>query len=144
MALAIDANHSEPYSTRQMVDSPKSAGQTSRDKRNVKLELYGQRFSVRTDDDEEYLHKLAAHVNEKMLEIKAATGRVETSQIALLALLDLSDSLFRERAKNKALKVDLLARSERLLNTIDEMASALEVKEAVVGGNLSAKVRKDG
>ena len=59
-----------------MVDSPKSAGQTSRDKRNVKLELYGQRFSVRTDDAEDYLHKLAAHVNEKMMEIKGATGRV--------------------------------------------------------------------
>ena len=41
------------------------------------------------------------------------------------------------------LKVDLLARSERLLSTIDEMASALEVKEAVIGGNLSTQVQKE-
>ena len=126
-----------------MADSPKTAGSTSREKRNVKLELYGQRFSVRTDDDEEYLQKLAAHVNEKMHEIKAATGRVETSQIALLALLDLSDSIFRERGKNKTLRADLMARSERLLKSIDEMASALEVKEAVAGANQTAHVAKD-
>jgi cell division protein ZapA len=125
-----------------MVDSTKAAGKNPKGTRNVKLELYGQRFSVRTDDAEEYLQKLAAHVNKKMTEIRSATGRVETSQIALLALLDISDALFRERAKNKALKVDLLSRSERLLHTIDEMAGALEVKESVVAEPESNHLRQ--
>jgi cell division protein ZapA len=115
-----------------MSQSAKQDETAHREKRSVKLELYGQRFSVRTDDAEEYLQKLARFVNEKMTEIRSATGRVETSQIALLALLDISDALYRERAKNKALKVDVLARSERILHAIDDMASALEVREAVV------------
>jgi len=128
-----------------MSNSPNTDESDHHEKRNVKLELYGQRFSVRTDDAEEYLQKLAAFVNDKMGEIRSATGRVETSQIALLALLDISDALFRERAKNKALKVDVLARSERLLHSIDEMANSLEIKEVVAQARTAtAQARNDG
>lgn len=126
-----------------MSQSAKQDETAHREKRSVRLELYGQRFSVRTDDAEEYLQKLARFVKEKMTDIRSATGRVETSQIALLALLDLSDALYRERAKNKALKVDVLARSERILHAIDDMANALEVKEPVVVQAGAAQVSQD-
>ena len=115
-----------------MVGSPKSDGHKNRDKRNVKVELYGQRFSIRTDDDEEYIQKLSKHINGKMQEIRNATGRVETSQIALLALLDMSDTLFREQAKVEKLRGEVMTKSNTLLQAIDEISSTLEISEASV------------
>ena len=110
-----------------MVGSARTGGQKSRDKRNVKVELYGQRFSIRTDDDEEYIQRLSNHINRKMQEIRNATGRVETSQIALLALLEMSDTLFREQAKVEKLRGEVMNKSDTLLKAIDEISNTLEL-----------------
>ena len=111
------------------------------EKRSVTIKLNGQRFPIRTDDDEAYLEDLAEFINRKLDEVRRATGRVETSQIALLALLNIADDLFRQRRENQRLKDDIGGRAEALLCTIDEMASALELKEAVAGARSTGSGR---
>ncbi|MEE2901608.1 MAG: cell division protein ZapA [Myxococcota bacterium] len=129
-----------------MVGSPQISEKKSRDKRNVKVELYGQRFSIRTDDDEEYIQKLSNHINRKMQEIRNATGRVETSQIALLALLEMSDTLFRERAKVEQLRGEVMTKSNTLLQAIDEISNTLELTEdaavAVASAGITGRTNK--
>jgi cell division protein ZapA len=97
----------------------------SREKRAVKLELLGRQLTVRSDDDEVYIRRVVEFVNHRLHEIKRATGRVETEQIALLAALDLADALFRERQDREALKSSIKEASTRLLNAIDALAEEL-------------------
>ena len=107
----------------------------ARDKRTVTVNINGQRFTVRSDDDDAYLDDLTSFINGKLEAIKKATGRVETGQIALLALLDIVDDLFRHQRENANLKKLITERAEVLLEQIDEMSAALESSGAVVQAN---------
>ncbi len=106
---------------------------TTTEKRSVTIKLNGQSFPIRTDDDQAYLEEVSAFINKKLEEVRRTTGRVETSQIALLALLNITDELFRTREENRRLRDDVGRRAESLLSAIDEMAASLELKEAVAG-----------
>ncbi len=93
------------------------------EKRAVKLELLGRRFTVRSDDDDEYIQSLVGFVNDKLTEIREATGRIDADSIALLAALDIADALFRERREGKALRRQVKERSHRLLESLERVSN---------------------
>jgi len=121
-------------------DDNSRADGSLRAKRSVSVELLGQKFTLKSDDEEEYLRDLAKFVNRKLNEIKKATGRVDTGQIALLAALDIADDLFRERERTKDVKRDVDARAQKLLCAIDEMAQAFEMSEVVTSAKAPPRV----
>jgi cell division protein ZapA len=59
----------------------------------VKVEIFGQHYSVRGELDEPYVQKLAAYVDQKMHAIAGATATVDTQKIAVLAALAIADEL---------------------------------------------------
>lgn len=111
------------------------------EKRAVKLELLGRRFTVRSDDDDEYIQALVEYVNTKLTEIREATGRIDADSIALLAALDIADALFRERREARELKREVKEKSHRLLESIERISGLVgseaepELALAHVGGN---------
>jgi len=115
-----------------------------RDKRSVTVEVYGQRFNVRTDQSEEFLESISAQITEKLRVIKKATGYVETGQIALLALLDMADDLHREREAHAQLKKRINEQGAKLLQQIDEMSESLEGRAAVAVAGAGKASRRRG
>lgn len=111
------------------------------EKRAVKLELLGRRFTVRSDDDDEYIQSLVEFVNRKLTEIRDATGRIDVDSIALLAALDIADALFRERHQAKELRREVKEKSRRLLESMERVTRLAgaelepELALAHVGGN---------
>lgn len=111
------------------------------EKRAVKLELLGRRFTVRSDDDDEYIQGLVEFVNNKLTEIREATGRIDADSIALLAALDIADALFRERREARELRREVKERSRRLLESMERVSSLVgaeaepELALALAGGN---------
>ena len=103
----------------------------AREKRTIEVKLLGRGFTVRSDDDEAYVRELVEFANRKLHDLQTATGRIETEQVALLAVLDLADALFRERRRGEALRRGVRDRSKTLLGAIDEMARNLEAPEVV-------------
>ena len=103
----------------------------SRDKRSVTVEVYGQRFNVRTDQSDEFLESISEQITEKLRVIKKATGYVETGQIALLALLDMADDLHQKQEAHAKLKKRINDQGAKLLQQIDEMSETLEGRAAV-------------
>ena len=93
----------------------------SHSKRTVEVELAGRRFRVRSDDDDRYIRELTEYVNSKLNELRKSSNLVEGEQIALLTLLDVTDALFRERARNKELLSSVKSRSERVLALLDQL-----------------------
>lgn len=61
------------------------------------VEVAGQKLTLRTDAGEEYLHALAAFVNEKIAEVKTSTRTFSTHALAILAALNIADELFQAR-----------------------------------------------
>jgi len=59
----------------------------------VKVEIYGQSYTLSGDVDEAYVQKLARYVDEKMRAVSEATQTVDSVRVAVLAAMALADEL---------------------------------------------------
>jgi cell division protein ZapA len=59
----------------------------------VKVEIYGQSYTLGGDLDEAYVQKLARYVDEKMRAVSEATQTVDSVRVAVLAAMAIADEL---------------------------------------------------
>ena len=59
----------------------------------VKVEIYGQSYTLGGDLDEAYVQKLARYVDEKMRAVSDATQTVDSVRVAVLAAMAIADEL---------------------------------------------------
>ena len=59
----------------------------------VKVEIYGQSYTLGGDLDEAYVQKLARYVDEKMIAVGQATQTVDSVRVAVLAAMAIADEL---------------------------------------------------
>jgi len=90
----------------------------------TEVEIFGAVYHVRGDKDPEYLQELAEMVDRRMREISQQVNTVDTSKIAILAALNLSDELFQcrqqqdgDRGEVRERIVALTGKLEKALNT---------------------------
>jgi cell division protein ZapA (FtsZ GTPase activity inhibitor) len=112
------------------------AGSASR-MRSMNLELQGQRLTVLSDNDEERVRDLVDFVNRKLEEAKDSARRAQPDQIALLALLNVAEELFRERQNSAALRRRVRERSVKLLGAIDQVARAFDARDVALRSDTS-------
>jgi len=85
----------------------------------VKVQIFGQVYSIRGELEERYVQRLAKFVDEKMHAIAEATGIVDTQKLAVLAALAIADELHsmqRERNEEEEL---LREQAERCLTLVE-------------------------
>src|SRR5438105_15319620 len=85
----------------------------------VKVQIFGQTYTIRGDLDERYVQKLAAYVDAKMSAIADATATVDTQKAAVLAALAIADELHsmqRDRGEQQEL---LREQAERCLTLVE-------------------------
>ena len=81
----------------------------------VTVDIYGEQYAVKTDDEVEYVRQVAQYVDRKMKEI-ADTGKVvTTSKIAILAALNIADELLKAEIVRQEIDSETGRRIERLL-----------------------------
>lgn len=85
----------------------------------VKVEIYGQVYSIGGDLDEKYVHKLAEYVDAKMRAVGEATKTVDSVKIAVLTALALADELQTLREERGDHEERLREQAERCLNLIE-------------------------
>ena len=56
----------------------------------VTVNIRGQEFRIRTDDDEAALQRVASYLDETMATVERQTGTVDSLQLALLSALNLA------------------------------------------------------
>ena len=59
----------------------------------VKVEIYGQSYTLGGELDEAYVQKLARYVDEKMRAVAEATQTVDSMRVAVLAAMAMADEL---------------------------------------------------
>jgi len=94
--------------------------------RSVTVQIAGQKYTLRTDTDEEYIAELARYVDQKIEEAKRVTRTVSTHQVVILAALTIADELLRVRRETESLKKRVRERAQWLLQYMDEEARASE------------------
>jgi len=68
----------------------------------VQVQIFGQRFPIRSTLEQSYVSELAAYVDRKMREITEKLPVAPLTKVAILASLNIADELFKERATHQA------------------------------------------
>ena len=85
----------------------------------VKVQIFGQRYSIQGELDGKYVQKLAKFVDDKMHEIADVTKTVDTQKVAVLAALAIADELHnmqRDRGDHEQL---MREQAERCLTLVE-------------------------
>ena len=85
----------------------------------TQVEIFGQTYNVRAEGDSTYIHDLARFVDSRMKEVAERTATVDTTKIAILAALNISDDLYQREKSRKDSPSDAVARAERLIQKLD-------------------------
>jgi cell division protein ZapA len=88
---------------------------------SVRVKIYDREYALRTTGDPERLRALCATLDERMREIAATTGAVDTMKVAVLAALSLADDLQRTRDELKKLDESVGKRSLACVSMLDRI-----------------------
>jgi cell division protein ZapA len=93
------------------------------DKNVLKVRIYGAEYSVRSQEDVSRIKEVAEYVDKKMREVDNSV-RVDSSlKVAILASLNITHELFRERDEKESIRHQLEDKIRELNTLIDRKIS---------------------
>lgn len=87
----------------------------------VRVEIYNQSYSIRSDGDNEYITELADYVDRKMREIASGAMTVDSLKVAILAALHIADEFFQLKENQVQIDQQLGARSGECAEMLDKV-----------------------
>lgn len=69
--------------------------------RSVEVQILGQSYSIKTDEDDAYIKALAKYVDEKLKEIYSAAPNVSQAKASVMAAFGIADELFKLRMQQE-------------------------------------------
>ncbi len=119
------------------------------DTRTTSVVILGRDYKIRTTESEEFVREVAAFVDGMMNRISSKMSTGTTSQIAVLAALNIAEELFRERRNGHApampvaleadgAGVDVNDRVIALIQRLDEIAEGPETTREIAARSASA------
>lgn len=88
---------------------------------SIRVEIYNQTYSVRSDGDGEYIMRLADFVDKRMREIASGTLTVDSLKVAILAALHIADELHRLKNVHETNDAQLASRSAECVEMLDRV-----------------------
>jgi cell division protein ZapA len=85
----------------------------------VKVQIYGQSYTLGGELDEAYVQQLAQYVDQKMNAVAAATSAVDSARVAVLAAMAIADEYHTLRHEKRTRDAALRARAEQCLSLVD-------------------------
>ena len=90
-------------------------------KNSHKITVLGQELSVLSDSEDEEVANVVRFVNEKMDEVLRSGNGIKTLNVAILAVLNISEELLKLKEVNEELCDQIESRAEKLIQLIDEV-----------------------
>jgi cell division protein ZapA len=92
----------------------------------VHVEVYGQKYPIKTELDPQYVERLAAFVESRMEAAAKSSPSSDAVGLAILAALNITDEFFRTRQALADNTGDLTARTEALEKIVDQALAIAE------------------
>ena|SRR5437870_839580 len=87
----------------------------------IRVEIYNQTYSIRSDGDNDYIMELAEYVDRKMREISSGTLTVDSLKVAILAALHIADEYYQLRHIQAQSDQQLASRSAECAEMLDRV-----------------------
>ncbi len=100
------------------------------EKNRVEVEILGQKYAIRSEAPPDYVRALAAHVEERVREVRGDGPPQDPVKHLALAALYITDELFRLRDEHALADKDTIARLGALSQLLDSITPATRGDEA--------------
>jgi cell division protein ZapA len=94
------------------------------DPKSVSVEIFGQRYPIRSSLDVEYVKRLATFVDGKIRAAGDSAPSGDPVRLAVLAALNIADELFRHLENTSATSGSVAERAEELERLLDRVLLA--------------------
>jgi cell division protein ZapA len=98
----------------------------------IRVEIYNQTYSIRSDGDNEYIQNLAEYVDGKMREISSGTMTVDSLKVAILAALHIADEFYQLRLTQTNIDTQLATRSSECSEMLDKLLKHRDVSTQII------------
>jgi cell division protein ZapA len=88
-------------------------------KNKIEVEILGNRYNLKTDSDPEYINEVAKYLNDKINGMSGGAPTVSTSDLSILAALNITDELFKLRKNVTEDYKKLFEKTSTLVEQID-------------------------
>lgn len=98
----------------------------------IRVEIYNQTYSIRSDGDNEYIQTLAEYVDGKMREISSGTMTVDSLKVAILAALHIADEFYQLKLTQTNIDTQLATRSSECSEMLDRLLKHRDVSTQII------------
>ena len=98
----------------------------------IRVEIYNQTYSIRSDGDNQYITDLADYVDGKMREIASGTLTVDSLKVAILAALHIADEYHQLNHQQAQTDAQLASRSAECTELLDRVLKHKDIEPQVV------------
>lgn len=88
--------------------------------KTIEIEIYGHRYAIKGEADEDYVKRLATYVDEQMRGLAQGMKTATLSKLALLAAINIAHQLFQSEQARQQGEVDVERRALCLMESIEE------------------------
>lgn len=71
--------------------------------RSIEVQILGQSYVIKTDEDEAYIKSLARYVDEKLKEIYSVAPNISQAKATVMAAFGIADELFKLRIEQEGI-----------------------------------------
>lgn len=104
-----------------MTESMNRKARAESPEQSIRVEIYNQTYSIRSDGDNEYIMNLAEYVDRKMRDISSGTLTVDSLKVAILAALHIADEYHQLINQQQQTDAQLAARSAECTEMLDRV-----------------------
>ncbi|MCK4426934.1 MAG: cell division protein ZapA [candidate division Zixibacteria bacterium] len=88
-------------------------------KQSVKVNIFGEDYPIRGDAERVYILRVGKYVDQKMREVAERLSNKSPLRVAVLAAMNITDELFREREDKEKKLLDVEEKTQTLLEWLD-------------------------
>jgi len=89
-------------------------------KKSTEVQIYGERYIIRSELNTEAMQYIARYVDKKMQQVQESTPLISTSRIAVMAALNIAEELFQLQLQKAHLEHVVEQKSSQLIELLDE------------------------
>ena len=86
----------------------------------VKVNIFGQAYTIKGEASSEYILELADYLNKKMAEVSSNISNGTPTQIAILAALNIADEYFQIKEIRNGSELAIEEKANKLIAMLDE------------------------
>ena len=91
------------------------------DSKLISVEIFGETYKVRGDEDQGYITDLARYVDSKMKSITESSLAGDSLRVAILAALNIADEYFKLQSKHEDSGALVAEQANELTEVLDEV-----------------------